>query len=325
MLSRRGFLGTVSAGLLVWRSSAEAQPAGKIPRVGFLTHAVRRGGDRLYAALQQGLAELGWVDGRNVALFYRVAESRDAIARMAAELVQSGLDVVVLSANALPEARAATRRMPVVFAIASDPVKAGFVSSLARPGGNMTGVTSLNIELDGKRLEILKAALPKATRVGVLSTADDPEHGQRIAAAEQAARALDLSAPIIEVTAMNVPAALEAARRAKVDSAMVLGSPRMFPHQARTAELARKAGLPVISAWREFPDAGGLISYGTNLPAMFRRAASYVDRILKGANPADLPVEQASTFELVINVKAAQALGLTIPPSLLLRADQIIE
>jgi ABC-type uncharacterized transport system substrate-binding protein len=214
----------------------------------------------------------------------------------------------------------------VVFVIADDPVGAGFVSSLARPGGRMTGLTSLNVDLDAKRLEILKLALPNVARVGVLSTPLDPTSRERIAVAEQGARSLGLKLEIFDVSSADrLPGAFDQANRARVGALMVLGSPLLLTHQARIVELAAKARLPVISAWREFPNAGGLISYGTNVSAMFRRAAMFVDRILKGAKPADLPVEQATTFELVVNLKTAKALGLTIPQPLLLRADHVIE
>jgi len=190
----------------------------------------------------------------------------------------------------------------------------------------MTGLTSLNVDLDAKRLEILKMALPSVARVGVLSTPLDPTSPERIAVAERGARTLGLQLSVFEVaSADRLPGVFEQASRARVEALMVLGSPRLLTYQVRIVELAAKARLPVISAWREFPKAGGLISYGTNVSAMFRRAARYVDRILKGAKPADLPVEQAATFELVINSKTAKALGLTIPQTLLLRADQVIE
>jgi putative tryptophan/tyrosine transport system substrate-binding protein len=231
-----------------------------------------------------------------------------------------------VSATAIQEARPVIGRIPTVFVIADDPVRAGLVGSLARPGGHMTGVTSLNADLDGKRLEMLKATLPGVTRVGVLTIAHDPTHRERVASAERAGRALGVQLRVLEMPAADrLSTVFEAARREHVDALMLLGTPPLFVLQPKIAELAGRTGTAVISAWREFADAGGLMSYGTNLPAMFKRAASHVDRILKGAQPADLPVEQASTFELVINLKAARALGLTVPPSVLLRADHVIE
>jgi putative ABC transport system substrate-binding protein len=272
----------------------------------------------------RGLKNSAGRRARTSLLKYRLSQS-EQIPQVAAELVRTQ-DVIVLTATAIQRARPATATAPVVFVIADDPVGAGFVSSLARPGGRMTGITSLNVDLDAKRLEILKMALPGVARVGVLSTALDPTNRERIAVAEQGAHSLGLKLEILEVSSVDrLPGAFDQANRARVGAVMVLGSPLLLAHQARIVELAAKARLPVISAWQEFPNAGGLISYGTNVSAMFRRAALFVDRILKGARPADLPVEQATTFELVVNLKTAKALGLTIPQPLLLRADHVID
>ncbi len=327
MIDRRQFLGTVGIGALAVPFVATAQQAQAPHRVGFLTVTRREGGhDRLFEAFRQGLGEVGWIEGRNLILEYRVAESSKTTASVAADLVRRNPAVIVLSATAIHEARPVTARLPTVFVIADDPVRAGYVNSLARPGGSMTGLTSLNTDLDGKRLEMLKATLPAVTRVGLLVMMEDPTARERIAAAEQAARLLGCQVQVLEVTtAERLNAAFEAARREHHEALALLGTPPLFAHQTRIAQFAAKAGVPVISAWREFADGGGLMSYGTNLPAMFRRAASHVDRILRGASPGELPVEQASTFELVVNLKAARALGLTIPPSVLLRADQVIQ
>jgi putative tryptophan/tyrosine transport system substrate-binding protein len=303
--------------------AAGAQKAERPHRVGFLTGPTGTG-TTFFDAFRQGLQELGWKEGQNIALEYRVTQS-EQMPKVAEEMVRTQ-DLIVLTASAIQRAREATATVPVVFVIADDPVGAGFVSSLARPGGLMTGLTSLNVDLDAKRLEILKLALPNVARVGVLSTSLDPTSPKRIAVAEQGARTLGLKLEIFDVSSADrLPGAFDQANRARVGALMVLGSPLLLTHQARIVELAAKVRLPVISAWREFPNAGGLISYGTNVSAMFRRAAMFVDRILKGARPADLPVEQATTFELVVNLKTAKALGLTIPPSVLGRADQVIE
>ena len=303
--------------------AAGAQRADRPYRVGFLTGPTGTG-TTFFDAFRLGLQELGWKEGQNIALEYRVTQS-EQMPKVAEEMVRTQ-DLIVLTATAIQRAREATAIVPVVFVIADDPVSTGFVSSLARPGGLMTGLTSLNVDLDAKRLEILKLALPNVARVGVLSTSLDPTSRKRIAVAEQGARTLGLKLEIFDVpSADRLPGAFDQANRARVGALMVLGSPLLLTHQARIVELAAKARLPVISAWREFPNGGGLISYGTNVAAMFRRAAMFVDRILKGARPADLPVEQATTFELVVNLKTAKALGLTIPQPLLLRADQVIE
>jgi putative ABC transport system substrate-binding protein len=325
-MNRRRFLGTVGAGLLTAPGVVGAQDASKRRRVAFLTAIRRVGGDHLFEAFRRGLGERGWSEGRNLVLDYRAAESSKATPRVAVDLVKQNPDVILLSATAINEARGLTGRIPVVFVIADDPVRAGLVDSLAHPGRHMTGLTSLNVDLDAKRLEILKASMHDVTRVGIVAIAVDPSVRERVGAVEQAARLLGLRVEILELpTAEGLGTMFEAVRRDRFDAVMILGSPPLFAHQSRIAQLAAKTGVPVISAWREFADAGGLMSYGTNLPAMFRRAAWHVDRILKGANPGDLPVERASTFDLVINLKTAKDLRVTIDRSVQLRADHIIQ
>ena len=317
-------LAALAFGLFGTSLGAGAQQGRKPYRVGFLTASTT---PHLFEAFRQGLHELGWLEGQSLVLEYRSAEGRiERIPELAAELVRRKLDVIVLAATAVHGAKQATTTVPAVFVTADDPVIAGFVTSLARPGGHMTGLTSLNVDLDAKRLELLKTALPGVSGVGVLSAPSDLANRERVAAVERGARALGLQLQILEVPrADRLPDAFAVASRARVGALMVLGSPILVPHQARIAELATRARLPVISAWREFPNAGGLMSYGTNVSAMFHRAASYVDRILKGAYPAELPVEQVTKFELILNLKTAKALGLTIPQSLLLQADQVIQ
>ena len=321
-MNRRAFVTGLGA-VLATPVVAEAQQAGRIYRVAFLT--VLPVPD-LIAALRQGLRELGWNDGENFVLEERQSTSDENVPALADELARSNMDVIVITANGIPYLRHAAANIPVVFVIGDDPVRAGYVASLARPGGHMTGLTSLNIGLDAKRLEILKAALPGVRHVGVLTTRHDPAYAERAAAIEQSARALGLQLKIVE--AWNVERlanAFDTATRAHVGALMVLGAPVLRSYQREIVTHGTRARLPVISAWRELPEAGGLMSYGTSVPAMFRRAATYVDRILKGAKPGELPVEQATTFELIINARTAKTLGLTIPPSLLLRADQVIE
>jgi putative ABC transport system substrate-binding protein len=321
-MDRRRFLLTSLAGTVAAPRTTGAQQAGRVHRVVFLT--VLAVPDFL-DALRRGLRELGWIEGQSYAL--EVRSATDAKIRgLAAELARSKPDVIVVTATAMTHLGQATASVPVVFVIGEDPVHAGYVASLARPGGSMTGLTSLNIGLDAKRLEILKAALPEVRHIAVLSTRRDHVHAERVAEIERSARSLGLQFTIVNVSsAETVPDAFEAANRAHVGALMVLGAPLLYSYQRAIVVLGAKTRLPVISAWRESPDRGGLMSYGTRVPAMFFRAATYVDRILKGAKPGDLPVEQATTFELVINLKTAKALGLTIPPSLLARADQVIE
>jgi putative tryptophan/tyrosine transport system substrate-binding protein len=322
-VKRRAFL-CGSGAMLAGAHAVEAQQMGKMYRIGFLSGTTVLD---LLEALRQGLREAGWVEGQNFLFEYRSAESRfEIIPELAAELTRRPVDVIVVAGTALPYVKQRTGNVPVVFVIADDPVSAGYVANLARPAGRMTGLTSLNVDLDAKRLEIVKAALPGATRVGVLSTPHDRAYRERLSAAERGARSMNLELKVLDVPRVDLLAgAFGAASSARLEALMVLGSPPLFVFQREIASLATKARLPVISAWRALPDAGGLMSYGTNVPAMYGRAALYVDRILKGANPGNLPIEQATTFELVINLKTAKALGLTIPPSLLARADQVIE
>ncbi len=322
-MKRRTFLGTLAGGLLAAPPALAQQPAGKVYRVAFLTLLPV---PDLFEALRQGLREIGWTEGENVVLEEQRATGEEKVSALAAELARSSVDVIVITATAMPYLRNAAANIPIVFGIGEDPVRAGYVASLAKPGGHMTGLTSLNISLDAKRLEILKAALPRVRHVGALTIRNDPAHAERVAAIGQSARALGLQMKILDASSVEgLPEAFDTASRAHVGAVMVLGVPVLRSYQRQIVVLGAKARLPVISAWRQLPDVGGLMSYGTNVPAMFRRAATYVDRILKGSKPADLPVEQATTFELVINLKTAKALGLTIPPSVLARADQVIE
>ena len=315
----------MTGGLLAAPLAAEAQQAGTVYRIGFLsgttvpeTPAARYG---------RGLSERAWVEGQHFTLEHRSAESKfHEVPELAADLARRHVDVIVVSATAIGYLKQATANIPVVFVIADDPVTAGYVVSLARPGGRMTGLTSLNVDLDGKRLEILKGAFPGVSRVGVLSSSHDRARSERVAVTERAARSLGMQLMILDVPGPTLlPGAFDAASRARVGACMVLGSPIFRTLQGQIAALGKSKRIPVVSAWRELPEAGGLMSYGTSVSAMFRRAAGYVERILKGASPGDLPVEQATQFELVINLKTAKALGLTIPPSLLQRADHVIE
>jgi putative ABC transport system substrate-binding protein len=323
-MDRRRFLLTSLAGVLAAPIAAWAQQSGKVYRIGFLSGPAV---PQLVEALRQGLRERGWVEGQHFVLEYRSADSKfEKVSELAAQFVRRNVDLIVVTGTALPYAKEATGNVPVVFVTADDPVSAGYVASFARPGGRMTGLTSLNVDLDAKRLEILKAALPGLGHVGVLSTPHDRARNERVAATERAGRSIGLQLTILEVPrAELLHRAFDAASRARIGALMVLGSPVLFALQGQIVDAATKIRLPVISAWRALPDAGGLMSYGTSVPAMFRRAAAHVDRILKGTHPGDVPVEQATTFEFVINLKTAKALGLTIPPSLLLRADQVIE
>ena len=329
MISRRRFItGVVLAvtplGATASAQEYKAQQAGKTWRVGILATA----NPRVYDNLVDELQKLGYVDGKNVSLEIRSAEGHvERLPALAADLVRAGVDVIVAAGGEAPlrAARQATTAIPVVIvAIDYDPLALGFVASLARPGGNVTGVFLQQLELIPKRLELLKTALPKLTRLAILW---DPSAADQFKAADAASRSFGLQVQSLEVR--NPPdglrGAFATAAKSRPDALLVVTSASFYRDRTQIAEFAVKSRLPAMYTLREFAEAGGLMSYGTNLPDMFRRAATYVDKILKGAKPAGLPMEQPTKFGLVINLKTAKALGLTIPPSLLLRADQVIE
>jgi len=330
-MERRTFLGTLAGGLLAAPLAAEAQSAGKVARIGYLVGASLSLSPHLHEAFRQGLRDLGYVEGRNVVIEYRSAEGKfERLPALAAELVALKVDVIV--AGGTPQALAAkqaTRTVPIVFAAAGDPVTSGLVTSLARPGGNVTGLTGLGPELVGKGLEQLTQAVPGVSRVAALWQPGG--QGERtdkdiLKEADVAARALGVRLQFVEARGPeDFDRAFSDMTRARAGALTVLVSPMFFGERRRLVDLAAKNRLPAVYPWREFVDAGGLMSYGPDLADMFRRAATYVDKILKGAKPGDLPIEQPTKFELVINLKTAKALGLTIPPSVLLRADQVIE
>jgi putative ABC transport system substrate-binding protein len=328
VIERRTFLGTLTGSLLAAPLAAKAQPAAKIARIGYLG---RKANSHLHAAFLQGLRDLGYVEGRNVVMEYRDAEGRsERLPALAAELVALKVDVIVAVAtpNALA-AKQATKTIPVVFTALADPVTSGLVTSLARPGGNITGVSFLAPEQVGKRLERLKEAVPGVSRVAVLwQPGDVPETTAKnlLKEAEVAARALGVRLQFVEARGpTDFDRAFSDMTRARAGALSVLTSAMFFNERRRLVDLSAKHRLPAGYPWREGADAGGLISYGPNVADLYRRTAFYVDKILKGATPGDLAVEQPTKFELVINLKTAKALGLTIPQSLLQRADQVIE
>jgi putative ABC transport system substrate-binding protein len=315
--------------LLAAPLGAEAQPAGKVYRVGILTDKASDPAEaRLWQAFRLGLRDLGWIEGGNILIEFRGAEGNYArLPELAADLVRLKVDLIVARASAFVQpAKAATSSIPIVFLIHADPVGTGHVASLARPGGNITGLAVLMTDLAPKGLELLISAVPVAKRIAVLWSPDAPSHTPALKALEEAARTLRVQRQPVGVrTAAELEGAFAAMARARTQAVLVLGAPIFFAERQRVAELAIKHRLPTMSTLKEVMEAGGLMSYGPNFEDLFRRGAIYVDKILKGSKPADLPVEQAATFELVINLKTAKALGLTIPPSLLLRADQVIE
>src|SRR5713226_7887729 len=329
-MDRRAFI----AGAIVVLTAplaAEALETGKVARIGFL--ALNPGASpHLREAFLQGLRDLGYVEGRNVVIEYRSAEGKlERLSALAAELVALKVDVIV-TGGGTPTALAAkqaTRTLPIVFASAADPVTDGLVTSLARPGGNVTGSSYLAPELVGKCLEQLKQAVPGVSRVAVLwqpGAAGERTEKEMLKGAEVAARALGVRLQFVEARGpADFDRAFSDMTRARAGALTVLPGNMFFSERRRLVDLAAKNRLPAVYRLREFVDAGGLMSYGPDFADMFQRAATYVDKILKGAKPADLPVEQPTKFELVINLKAAKALGLTIPPSVLRRADEVVE
>ncbi len=314
--------------LLATVSSAEAQQAKKVPRVGYLFT-----GSRSFApasstvkAFLQGLHDLGYIEGKNIAIEYRYAEGKpDRYPELASELVRLKVDVIFTSSDpAVRAARKASKTIPIVFAAVTDPVAAGLVDSLARPGGNATGLSLLSPELDGKRLELFKEAFPKATRVAFLRTPRGSDTPFR--EAEAVARTLGLQLQSLGVKGTeDFKKAFETAKSGGAQGLAVPPSPFFYIHLAMIADLAAKNRLPAIYSDARYAEEGGLMSYGPNYDDLWRRAATYVDKILKGAKPADLPVEQPKKFEFIINLKAAKQIGLTIPPNVLARADKVIK
>ena len=330
MIDRRTFLAGAGAALLATPLAAEAQQAAKVARIGYLALNLAASA-HLTEAFRQGLRDLGYVEGRNLVIEYRDAEGKpERFPALAAELVALKVDVIVAGGTPLVlTAKQATKTIPIVFATAADPVGSGLVTSLARPGGNVTGLSVLLPELVGKRLEQLKQAVPGVSRVAVLwqpGGHDERTDKDILKEAEVAARALGVRLQFVEARGpTDFDRAFSDMTRARADAVTVQSTNIFFIERRRLLALAAKNRLPAMYLVREFVDAGGLMSYGPNVADLFRRAAIYVDKILKGAKPADLPVEQPTKFELVINLKTAKALGLTIPPSLLARADEVIQ
>jgi len=329
-MKRREFVRLLGGAAAAWPLGASAQQTPKIPRIGFLISGLAVN-PHLPEAFRRGLHDLGYVEGRNVAIEYRDAEGKlERFPALAAELVALKVDVIV--AGNVPQAMAAmqaTRTLPIVFAAAADPVASGLVNSLARPGGNVTGLSLMFPELVAKWLEFLKQAIPGTSRVALLwqpGVVGERTEKDILMAAEAAAWALGVRFQVVEVRG---PADLDRAfsdmTRARTDALAVMSTPTLFGERRRLVDLAAKNRLPTVFPYREYVDAGGLIAYGPNVADLYRRIATYVNKILKGAKPADLPVEQPTKFDLVINITTAKALNLEIPPTLLTLANEVIE
>ena len=322
-------IAVLTLGLFTVPLAADAQPAGKVYRIGYLGTGSGTANPHLREAFRQGLRELGRVEGQNFVIEYRFAEGRlDRLLDLATELVRLKVDVIAASPTpAALAAKNATGTIPIVGMSLTHPVELGLIASLARPGGNVTGLSySVSPDIFGKDLELLKEVVPKVRRVAVLSNPDSPARPLTISNIKGAAQSLGLQLLLVEARGPgDFDGAFAAMAKEPVGALLVVQDPAFISHRARLADLAVKNRLPSIFTQREDAEAGGLMSYGPSLADMYRRAATYVDKILKGAKPADLPVEQPTKFELVINLKTAKALGLTIPPVLLLWADQVIE
>jgi ABC-type uncharacterized transport system substrate-binding protein len=306
---------------------AAAQPATKVARIGVLTLSTASWAPNA-EGFRQGLRALGWVEGQNIAIEHRDAAGRaDRLPALAGELVRLKVDVLVTQSNvATLAAKHATQTIPIVMAIAGDPVKAGLVSSLARPGGNVTGLSLMQTELSGKRLALLREVLPNITLVAVIWSPTDPAAAGMLQETEAAARSLGLKLHAVEArSSTDLDAAFKAVTAVRPGAFFTLPGGLFLNNMTRVIEFAMKRGLPGVFPDREFAEAGGLLSYAPSLGAHWRRSAVFVDKILKGVRPADIPVEQPTKFELVINLKTAKALGLAIPPLLLARADHVIE
>jgi putative ABC transport system substrate-binding protein len=327
---RVAFSITLLLGGLFSPRAAEAQQAAKVPRIGYL-NANLAGSPHLTEAFRQGLRDLGFVEGRNGVIEYRDAKGKfERLPALAAELVALKVDVIVAPGTlAALAAKHATSSIPIVFPTVGDPVTDGLVISLARPGGNVTGLSNLTPELVGKCLELLKEAIPGVSQVAILwqpSGFVERTRNDIRKSAEGAGRALGMRLQFVEARGPeDFDRAFSDMARARAGAVIVVTTAMFFQERRRLVDLAAKIGVPAVYGSRESVDAGGLISYGPNFPDSFRRAATYVDKILKGAKPADLPIEQPTKFELVINLKTAKTLGLTIPPSLLARGDDVVE
>jgi len=328
MNNRRRLIIVMFASLLgVPLASLGQQPA-KVARIGFLEASTPSAIAARVEAFRQGLRDLGYVEGKNVVIEYRYAEGNfDRLPALAAELVRLNVNVIVTGGpTAIPAAKAATTAIPIVMAFDTDPVGSGFAASLAKPGGNITGLSTLAPELSAKQIELLKEIVPKLARVAVLGTASRPGSAHALREVENAAKALKVQVQFQDVVdPKGIDAAFLAARKGGADAVLVLGSPLFNANRTELTELASKSRYPVIYDRAEFVEAGGLMTYSVSLADLARRAATYVDKILKGAKPGDVPIEQPTKFDLVVNMKTAKALGIKIPNSVLAQATRVIE
>jgi putative ABC transport system substrate-binding protein len=315
------------AALLSIAPFAQAQQAAKVPRIGFLGATSHSANAARVEAFLQGLRELGYVEGKNIVIEYRYAEGKAGrLSELASELVRLKVDVIVSAGPAVTRpVKEATVTIPIVMGFDNDPVGSGFVASLARPGGNITGLSSLSPEISGKRLELLKEIVPRLSRVAALGTSTQPGNAQMLKEAELAAGAFGVQLQHLDVQGpKDIELVFRAVSNGRAHAILVLSSPVLFSERKQVSDLAGKNRLPAIYPQIEYVEDGGLMTYGVSIRDLFRRAATYVDKILKGTKPAELPVEQPTKFEFVINLKTAKQIGLAIPPNVLARADRVI-
>jgi putative ABC transport system substrate-binding protein len=322
-IGRREFISFLGGATLAWPLTARAQQSGKLPIIGFLGTATASTWGSWTPPFVQRLRDLGWIEGRTVAIEYRWADGREErFAEIAAEFVRLKVDVIMTSGSGVPAAKQATSIIPIVFALSPDPVGSGLVASLARPGGNVTG---LSADTAGKRLELLREAVPALRRLAIMGNIGYHAAVLEMGKAESAAHAVSLEVVLSEIRRADDIAPAFELLKGRADGLYVCADPLVNTNHSRINSLALGARLPMIHSVREYMDPGGLISYGPNNPDLFRRAAELVDKILHGAKPSDIPVEQPTKFDLVINMKTATALGLTVPHNLLVLADEVIE
>jgi putative ABC transport system substrate-binding protein len=326
-MKRRDFITLLGGAAASWPLAARAQQASKLPTIGFLGESTPSSQGPLFAAFMQRLRELGWIEGRTVAIELRWGEGRnERFAEFAAEFVGLGVDVIVASGTAnVVAAKRATAVIPIVFAAAGNPVGSGLVASLAQPGGNLTGLSTQAVDLAGKRLEFLREVIPGPGRLAIMGNIGNPSIVLEMDELKAAARTLGFAIVVFEIQKTEDIVPAFEALKGRADALYVVTDALVTANRFRINTLALGTRLPTMSGNPAFVEVGALMSYGPNSPALFRRAADYVDKILRGAKPADLPVEQPTKFDLVINLITAKALGLTIPPSLLARADEVIE
>jgi putative tryptophan/tyrosine transport system substrate-binding protein len=327
MIRRREFITLLGGAAAVWPVAARAQQAAKLPTIGFLGATTPSAQSQWTAAFVERLRELGWIEGRNVAIEYRWMEGRnERVAEIAAEFVQLRVDAIVVQGTAaVVGAKQATSVIPIVFALAGDPVGSGLVASLARPGGNVTGLSGQQADIAAKRLELLREVVPSLHRLAIVANVGNPYAILELGEIQGGARALGLEAATFGIRRAEDVAPAFRALKGRADALYVINDPLVNTNRVRIIISALGARLPTMHGSREHVEAGGLMSFGPNYPDLFRRTADYVNKILRGAKPGDIPVEQPTKFDLVVNVLTAAALGITLPPTLLATADEVIE